>query len=295
MTWILVRKILRDLRTGLIVVAVLLGAFQLLWARVTDSITSKILPAILGMGIPLEALDQIIFAGPGKIVQTLMGGELIDMTRATHMVSIGYVHPLIQTILCIWAIGRAAGAIAGEIDRGTMELLLAQPIRRGQVVLAHFLVDWLTIPVLCLSLWLGTWLGCWLVGFIHNPSPHLAVDPWRFAPCLVNVALLLYAIGGLTMWLSAAGRFRMRTLGLAVLLALLQFLINVIGQLWDKMEWLRPFTVFFYFQPQPMILVAEWYQQGAVWLRLGILAAVGSLGYGLALLTFCRRDLPAPL
>ena len=48
------------------------------------------------------------------------------------MLSIGYVHPLMQTIFCIWAVGRASGAIAGEMDRGTMELLLAQPLARGR-------------------------------------------------------------------------------------------------------------------------------------------------------------------
>ena len=44
-----------------------------------------------------------------------------------------------------------------------------------------------------------------------------------------------------------------------------------------------------------MILEADWYQQGGVWLRMGVLAAAGSVGYGMALWTFCRRDLPAPL
>jgi len=295
MTWILTVKILRDLRTGLIVVAVLLGAFQLLWARVTHTITAEILPALLGQGMQLPFIEQVLFAGPGKIVQALIGGEQIDLLRAQDMISIGYVHPLIQTILCIWAIGRAAGAIAGEIDRGTMELLLAQPIRRSQVILAHFLVDWLTIPILCVSLWIGTWIGCWLVGFTGNPSSGIEVNAWRFGPCLINVALLVYAVGGLTMWLSSLGRFRMRTLGAAILLALVQFLVNVIGQLWDKMAWMRPFTVFYYYQPQPMILDVHWAEQAAVWLRLGVLAAVGSVGYGLAWWTFCKRDLPAPL
>ena len=46
------------------------------------------------------------------------------------MLSIGYVHPLVQIIFCIWAVGRASGAVAGELDRGTMELLLAQPLSR---------------------------------------------------------------------------------------------------------------------------------------------------------------------
>ncbi len=87
-------------------------------------------------------------------------------------------------------------------------------------------------------------------------------------------------VSGLTLWLSAAGRFRSRVL------ALLQFLVNVIGQLWSVIEPLRPFTVFYYYQPQEVILRADWYADGVVWGRLGVL---------LALRTFCRRDLSAPL
>ncbi len=224
-----------------------------------------------------------------------MGGENIHIERALDMISISYVHPLTIFILCTWAIGRASGAIAGELDKGTMELLLAQPIRRGQVVLAHLLVDLLTIPVLCLSMWAGTFLGASLVGFLDNPKDALAVNPWVFAPALLNVFLLEFAISGLTMWLSAAGRFRWRVLGAAVILALVQFLINLIGQLWEPAVVLRPFTVFYYYQPQPLILNADWYQQGKVWLHMGVLGGVATVGYGMAFWTFCRRDLPAPL
>ncbi len=43
------------------------------------------------------------------------------------------------------------------------------------------------------------------------------------------------------------------------------------------------------------MLQADWYEQRDIWLHMGVLAAVGTVGYGLALAIFCRRDLPAPL
>jgi ABC-2 type transport system permease protein len=295
MTGSLVRKLLRDVRLALLIVAVLLVAFECLWAKVAERIAGQILPSFALVRIDPAQLMKIVFAGPGKIIQTLIGGESIHLERAQDMVSVGYVHPLAQTILCVWAVGRAAGAIAGEIDRGTMELLLAQPVARPRVMLAHLLVDGVTIPVLCLSLWAGTWLGTWLVGFLDNPDPAMRVDPLTFAPSLLNVAVLLFAVSGYTIWVSAAGRFRGRVLGLAVLVTLLQFLVNVIGQLWDVMEPLRPFTVFYYYQPQQIILKPDWPSNPEVWLRFGVLAAVGAAGYLGALWTFVRRDLPAPL
>jgi ABC-2 type transport system permease protein len=322
MTTVLLRKLLRDIRLQLLVIALLLAAFECLWVKITERITGEIVP-FLGVQIPLPKVQETIFKGPGKIVRTFMGGERIKLDRAMDVLSIGYVHPLLQTILCIWAIGRAAGAIAGEIDRGTMELLLAQPLARYRVVLAHFLVDLLTIPVLCLALWGGTWLGAWLVGPIHVnveelqdlPFPvrvdpeqidpeKLRISPEEIGPALVNVGALVFAVSGCTMWLSACGRFRWRVLGGAVLLMLLQFLLNLLGQMWEALAFVRPLTVFYYYQPQQIILSGTWTIDLSVWNAgqplchipaIAVLFAVGLAGYALALWTFNRRDLPAPL
>jgi ABC-2 type transport system permease protein len=294
MTRFLVLKLLRDVRLGLIIIAVLLAAFMCLWSKVTERISAQIVPQFSPFMSP-EMISRILFQGPGKIVQTLMGGESIRLDHAQDMLSISFVHPLTQTILCVWAIGRASAAVAGEIDRGTMELLLAQPLARGRVLAAHLLVDLLTIPVLCLSLWGGIVLGTYLVGFWEEGQARLVVDPVAFGPALLNVAALVFAVSGYSIWLSARGRFRGRVLGLAVLLTLVQFLVNVIGQLWDVAEPLRACTVFYYYQPQQIILKPDWPADPEVWRRLGVLLAVGAVGYLGAWWTFRHRDLPAPL
>jgi ABC-2 type transport system permease protein len=290
MTRVLVRKLLGDLRVGLIVVCLLLFLFQLLWAQVSRRISGQILQDLQKLLVTPDIIRNMIFQGPGQIIQAIMGGEDIKIERAQDLVTIAYVHPLTLIILCVWAIGRSSGAIAGEIDRGTMELLLAQPIRRSEVIRAHLLVDLITIPLLCLSMWAGTWVGTWLVGLQDDPNVHLRVAPERFLPGLVYVFSLVLAVSGYTMCLSALGRFRYRVLGWAIVISLVQFLINIIGQLWDRMAWMRPATVFYHYQPQPLILQEIW-----AWQHLGVLLAVGVIGYLLALWKFCTRDLPAPL
>src|SRR3954452_262278 len=135
MTWVLVRKLLRDVRLAWGVTALLLFLFQILWSRITQRV-SELLGQFNVMGLSPDDLTKMVLKEndlPGKMVQSIIGGEAIGMDRAADMMSIAYVHPLVITILGVWAIGRAANAIAGELDRGTMELLLAQPIRRSQV------------------------------------------------------------------------------------------------------------------------------------------------------------------
>jgi ABC-2 type transport system permease protein len=308
MTRTLVIKLLRDIRLPLLMVGLLLAAYECLWAKIVERISGELLPllmTVVRVGITPQDIEEAIFAGPGKLLQSMIGGENISMFRMRDALTIGYVHPVIQAILCIWAVGRAAGAITGEIDRGTMELLLAQPVPRSRLILAHLCVDCVTIPILCLSLWAGNWLGRWLVGVQDDgPLPGLPgqiISPMIFLPALANVAALVFALSGCTLWLSARGRFRGRVLSLAVFLVLLQFLVNVIGQLLDQAAWMRPFTVFYYFQPQQIILNGEWNARWHVnhWSQyvnvIVVLATVGVVGYLLALRTFCRRDLPAPL
>jgi ABC-2 type transport system permease protein len=351
MTATLVRKLLRDVRLPLAAVALLLGAFQVLWAKVTERVLSRLAPffdSLAGQaGLTPRDVEEVIFEGPGQMFRTLIGGERVVLENAMDLLSVGYVHPLMQTIFCIWAVGRASGAIAGEIDRGTMELLLAQPLARTRLVLAHLGVDLVTIPVLCLALWAGNWVGAWLITPIQVQEPtfrrplprpaylvelgplrvrlevpadrlarasteeardrlqeRLRIEPIRFGKGLWLVGGLMFAISGYTMWLSAAGRYRWRVLGLAVLVTLLQFLVNLLGQMWDALEVLRPLTVFYYYQPQQVILGGDWNVTLAEWNggqpllpvpMLRVLYGVGLAGYALALWTLNRRDLPAPL
>lgn len=292
MTRVLVGKLLRDVRIPLLVIASLLFLFQLLWAQVTRRIVGDILQEFGRFGIDIATIRSIIFQQSGKIMQTLMGGENIAIERARDMMSISYVHPLTQIIVCIWAIGRAAGALAGELDRGTMELLLAQPLRRSQVVLAHLAVDLITIPVLVGCMWLGTATGVWLNSLGDPAKGSLYVDVTLFLRGLVFVGVLAFALAGFTMIWSSLGRQRGRVMGVTVLLVLLQFLVNVIGQLWPPMEPLRPWTVFYHYQPQPVILEGWTVAAGT---HLAVLVGVGAVGYAFALWYFCRRDLPAPL
>jgi ABC-2 type transport system permease protein len=237
----------------------------------------------------------------------------------------------VLTLACVWSVGRAAGAVAGELDRGTMELLLSQPIPRNRLILAHFLADCVVIPALCLSFWAGTEFGLWVVGpfeidyttvrEVMSSDPRMSpvalaaleipTEPTTMEvsgrsqfPALANLAALMFALSGLTLALSAAGRSRWKVIGLGVLVAIVMFVANVLGQLWDAAGFVRPFTVFYYYQPQKIMLRGEWLTDlGAVWNggrlvavpAVGVLLAVGAAGYLVALRIFTRRDLPAPL
>ena len=217
MTATLWRKLLRNSRVPMIVVAILLFAFAAMWVKVTQKITTQIMPMLdavaslqrLGAGF----FQDQFFHGPGKLMQTMLGGEDVRFTDPQDTLAIGLMHPFVQAVLCIWAVGRAAGAVAGEVDRGTMELLMAQPIPRRSVIFAHLAVDLVAIPVFCFALWLGMFVGTAAVGTfrvdpdvyaaLHMPQPAEArtftVSAVPIGSGLPNTAALIFAVSGITM------------------------------------------------------------------------------------------------
>lgn len=326
----LVCKLLRDVRWPLLVVALLLFGFSLLWVKVAQRVTTEIAPffnklASLAMVEP-TVFDEVIFKGPGKVSQSVLGGADVRFDQPTDFLAVELLHPVVLILTGVWAIGRAAGAVAGELDRGTMELLLSQPIPRNRLILAHLTVDAVVIPILCVSIWAGTHAGLEVTGpftidysvldklpkqSILKALPtakagelpkELVVDVSRQPRAILNLAAFMFALSGITIAISSLHRSRWRAIGFAVLVGMTMFIVNVLGQMWDSAAPLRPFTVHYYYQPQRIWLKGDWLVNlGEVWPgapgvpMLAVLFAVGGAGYLVAWRVFTRRDLPAPL
>ncbi len=323
MTLTLARKLLRDVRLPLLAVCLLLLAFSALWVKICQRITTEIAPFFGGIAqaqkFDKKLFDEVLFKGPGKVAQAVMGGGGVQFDRPKDFLAVELLHPVVITLACLWAVGRTSGAVAGELDRGTMELLLSQPVPRSRLVLAHLLVDLVVIPAICLSVMAGTRLGLWAVGpfavdysvldKLHLPIPRgadvLDVDASRQPLAILNLGALMFAASGLSAAVSAVNRSRWRATGYAALIVVTMFVANVVGQLWDSAAVVRPLSLFFYYQPQEVWLYDNWtVDLGEAWaggqplLKLpaaGVLLAVGAAGYLLALRAFTRRDLPAPL
>lgn len=325
MTHILVRKLLRDVRPALAIVCLILFIFAGLWVKITQRVTAEITPFfnIVAKQARLDKklFEEVLFRGPGKISQAVLGGADLQFEKPNDFLAVGMLHPVVLTLACVWAVGRSAGAIAGEIDRGTMELLLSQPVPRNRLILAHLIVDGIVIPVLGLSFFAGTQFGLWAVGpftvdytsvrKLNLPFPIptepevMDVSGRPEFPALANLAALMFAISGITLAFSARGRSRWKVTGFAFLAVVVMFIANVLGQLWEEAGFLRPFTVFYYYQPQKIMLRDEWsVDPGVVWNGgapllglpvVGMLLMVGAAGYLVAVRVFTKRDLPAPL
>ncbi len=49
-------------------------------------------------------------------------------------IAVTYEEPMLYMLMTIWCIARSSDSVSGELGRGTMEMMLAQPVSRVQVL-----------------------------------------------------------------------------------------------------------------------------------------------------------------
>jgi ABC-2 type transport system permease protein len=179
-------------------------------------------------------------------------------------------------IFLSFAIGRGSRAIAGEEGKGTMDLLLAMPVRRAHVVFDKALAITAGLLALALALWLALVVTAALV--------DMGVGAGALAAAIAgNLGLgLLY--GGIALCLSGATGRRGLSLGLAAGLAGAGFLYTSIA---PYVPALADHTAL---SPFDWAYGDNALYDGAAWGHLALLAGGGIVFTALAALLFDRRD-----
>lgn len=223
-----------------------------------------------------------------------------QIATSVGRIALGYDEPLVLLVMTVWSIGRGSDVVSGELGRGTMEMLLAQPVRRISVLWSHASVTIVGTAVLATAAWLGTYAG---LASVELEEP---VAAGLFVPAALNLFALGAFLAGVTTLASSCQRDRWTTIGLIGTLYALEVVLKVVGRAAPHFAWLTYFSVFTAFEPQ--LLVSDQARAWALWVRAadgglllggwsyhGVLVGLAALCYAVATWIFCRRDLPAPL
>ena len=239
---------------------------------------------------------------------------LSQLLSYSGRIAVGYDEPIVVFSVAIFAIARGSDAVSGELGRGTMEMLLAQPISRLQVLYSQALVTVVALLLLSLAAWGGTYAGI-QTNYVTEeaPAPSLRIPglgieiPLSFKPGksitvpmrervsamdLLPGAVNLFCFGvcwaGLATLVSACDRYRWRTIGIVSSFFVLQMIMKIAGL---AVDWLRPLlslSIFTAYEPQKFVSIAVNMpeQTWALLLRDsdGRVIDTGPLGYNLILL-----------
>ena len=255
------------------------------WQRVRWIIITV---AIFGWGVLIPvfytAFSDLIreLANSGAFPEELLSFGSGSLFTLPGSITIGTQHPIAIAMLAIFAVGATATAIAGERQRGTLEVLLARPVSRVTVYLS-ILIGLLLVVGMVLAALIG--------GFILGSAIQGVLDelPLEHVPMLwVNGFLLWGAFA--TFGLAASVSFDRPgpALGLTLAYLLVNYFLEILGSLWREAAWTQEYSLFHHFQPTEIL-------EGALDpIDLVILGIAFVVPIVYALVVFPRRDLAAP-
>ena len=192
-------------------------------------------------------------------------------------------HPLVFLAILGWGISRASAAVAGEIERGTLDLTLSRPVRRSTYRAAQILTSVLIFLLLGAAITLGHLIAPSF--FQLNTPPGLV----SYVPMIGSLTALGLAVFGYTLPFSSGDLSRIRSglIGLGVTLGGIAGLL--FARQYENYDWVAKLSVFEYYAPVGLTLdpSGEWLTDLAT---LGGIFVVGSV---VSFLIFLRRDLPS--
>jgi ABC-2 type transport system permease protein len=222
----------------------------------------------------LQFIDKLPFA------KSVLGGEALQLGNVSGLIAIGYNHPLVLILYMLFAVGVPTGLLAGEVQKGTMELILSRHVAKNHTYIFAGLITVTGMFALVLVMFLGTIFATNLYDFGQ------AIPLYSFFKAAVNGGLLASAVGGIAL-LAAACFQRNTAVWLTVAYLMVNYFISVIAEWWPLINFLTPITIFHYVDGQKIFSGAGW-PFGDMTVLVSILAVSTFLGG----VIWSRRDLP---
>jgi ABC-2 type transport system permease protein len=263
---IVLRHVLRQQRLRLLVVVAALTA----WGTLMPIVYATFGVQMQDIVRQFPALQQFMRFGGG------------DMFTLSGSIAVGYIHPIAIALLAVFAIAFPLSGVAGERQRGTLEIVLARPVsRRSYYVTLLFAA----------ILFIGLAVAATLVGTVVAAAAVNVLDELQLAnmPLLwLNGVLLYFAIAAICFAASVSFDRMGPAAGVALAIVLVAYTLQIIGSLWPDAEWLQPYSLFHYLQPDLVL------REGLQVFDSALLLVVGGAAVIYALIVFPRRDLAAP-
>lgn len=210
----------------------------------------------------------------------LLGERVEGAFEKNNVIALAWVDPVVYAIVWAHAIWFCSRVPAGEIDRGTMDVLLGLPVSRFRLYLAEtvgLVVGGLFVVVFGLF---GNWIATWLLDGGFEGVARMTI---RMA---TNLYFMNLAVAGVVFAASAISDRRGGAVGLSLFVVITSFLISFLSQLWWPFQHVRWLSVLRYYKPLEIVRFDAWPVSDMVTLGL-----VGAAFWGAGAIVFIRRDI----
>ena len=224
-----------------------------------------------------EAPDFSKVFEDSEVLARVFAGGFTDLASPEGYLNSQLYSLLVPILFLIFTIGQGSGAIAGEEEKGTLDIMLSNPTTRLQVLIQKFAAMAVATWALGFVLWLSVVIG----GAIVN----MELSPWRTAQATFSGVLLGILFGALALTLGSAFGKRGLSTGIAGAIALGSYFLYALV---PSLEGLDPvekaFPFYYYIGADPLTNGLNLAHAAVL---IGITAALLAVG----IVTFERRDL----
>lgn len=196
--------------------------------------------------------------------------------------TIGVQHPLAIGFLGVFAVGAAAGAVAGEREAGTLEVLLSRPLSRRTYYVSVGLAVLAAV---------GVTLGLLLIGQVVTINVLGVADEidQGLIPLVWLVGLLLWgAFAAFSLAASVTFDRHAPAIGLSLAYLAINYFLEILGTFLPDLEWIQEYSLFHHFNPGEIVT------GNLDPFDVALLGVAVTLPVLWALVVFPRRDLGAP-
>ncbi|CAN5750305.1 N/A [soil metagenome] len=243
----------------------------IIWGAALGLYSAAMVASFTAIEGSADQLNQLMDAYPKGMLEAFGVTDLGDPANYLHSQVFGLA-PLALSFFPILAL---ANAIAGAEERGTIDVLLGNPLPRWQLVAGNVIAVSISLLEICAVVGLLTWGTAALVDvdLSLREVADAVLNLWPICIVFGTVALLCSAL------------FHRRGLAIAVPAFLLfgTYLIDTIGRASEDLEDWRPVSVFYYY--------GSAIENGIDWTHFGSITLIALALSLLAALVFKQRDI----
>lgn len=243
---------------------------------VAEAFLSSVLPTFVD-----ETAGQILKVPFVKNMLTaLLGADIGDAVGPALVQPLVWAHPLVLGLLAALEITHCTRLPAAEIDRGTIDVLLALPVSRWNLYLVETAVFvGAGALVMCMGI-AGHRFGSLFV------PPEFVLSTPILLMIVGNLFSLYLAVGGVAFAVSSLSNLRGRAIAVILAIVLASFLLNFLAQMWTPAKTISWAGVLTYYQPAMILREQAWPIRDVL-----ILLIVGASTWAFGAVVFIRRDI----
>lgn len=213
-----------------------------------------------------------------ETLKELFGGEAsFDFATSAGYLNAELFSLMYPLFLSVFAIAFASTTLAGEEERGVLDLVLAYPVRRTRVVTEKAAALFAALAALAVL----TGAVMWVVGL----AVDLDAGFGNLAAAIVGSALVGAVVGGVTLFAGAWRGSRAAAIGAGAAVFGAGYLLQVLSAFVDGLDAVRWLSPMYLANRQTPI------RGGWPWPEYAVLAAVTAVLVLAARVRFSRRDL----